>query len=1121
MSYSSRREPGVDTAAPRPGKFWLALVAAIALVLGPTPLAALATDTVDAQAQPAAVAAPTPDEAVAAPPAADPPPAPEPEPAPAPAPEVAPAPAPEVAPAAPAMEAPAPAVEAPATEGEAAPADADPVAPTEEAAAPSAAVAAPQPASRAGNAPAALTASPRDHDRDDDDADDEVIGFCHATKSGKLEFTKDEADDVLDDHAYKHSNDIIPPFRYKNYAGQNWTAANQQILANGCKKPVVVDPVYTAPTVTLDVAQCETDKGAVAKQMSATLTGLTVGQKYVLTLTRDGKVQSKTQTITATATTQTVSVSISGAATYSVTVLRVGAKEAERSAPATLVVEPCPKPEDMVTYCHGPDFKHPWEKLRTSKTGALNGHALKTHPSDIIPPFWHGKNNAEYFKGQNWTAAGQDIWNNGCKAVSYPAPTVSIAVDQCVAAGGVVPEKVAIALSGLTIGQQYSVRFGLDGQIPQTLTPITATATSYTIQSPISGPGSYTASVARIGLNGTDKAVEFTTTVVPCPRVEEPEYEVPVVTLDVDQCEVPGGALPPVITANLSNLHEGETYVVTVTEAGKDPVTLDGVVAGSETATVSVPVSGAGEVTVTVIRDGASEEDRSEAVSATIAPCPEPEYPVPSIVLNVDQCMFVGGSVPETVTATLGGLVGGSTYLVTLHEGGTVRELPTAITAETDSYSLQIPISGAGAVQASVIRVGADETDRSELSLELNVTACPDADFDLALAKAAAVDGDVAEVGDMIRYTLTLTGSGEHAALNPVITDTLPAGLTFAGGETAPAGWVIAGTDTITASFTGAFTGEAVIEFDAMVVSAPESGEIVNRACVASDGVAQNDAVAVRLAGEPDGDADGGSDGEPDGDETPAGTGDTDSANDCGEATTAVRSVAVSGSAVCVNDTPWFSYAVTPTGVSDTAALPISIIWWTEEAYAARDQSIPAGDHAAILANGASQVDTLAYPDGWKSGQEMSGQMLWPGASVDASGKPTGWPGWTQRADGTWVEDPAAPFYELRGKAIVEIRINPTGAATAVYPPATPNCDARPPVTTPPAVVPTDKPQQPGTAPKPSTMVPAKLTQPLAETGASNSALTWIIGAGLLTTGVLLAGLRIRRRETAVVGSHE
>ncbi len=46
----------------------------------------------------------------------------------------------------------------------------------------------------------------------------------------------------------------------------------------------------------------------------------------------------------------------------------------------------------------------------------LNGHG--DHERDIIPPF-------RDFPGRNWDAAGQAIWNNGCKPVDDTTTTSS------------------------------------------------------------------------------------------------------------------------------------------------------------------------------------------------------------------------------------------------------------------------------------------------------------------------------------------------------------------------------------------------------------------------------------------------------------------------------------------------------------------------------------------------------------------------------------------------------------------------------------------------------------------------------------------------------------------------
>ncbi|MEJ3403575.1 VWA domain-containing protein [Rathayibacter sp. YIM 133350] len=164
---------------------------------------------------------------------------------------------------------------------------------------------------------------------------------------------------------------------------------------------------------------------------------------------------------------------------------------------------------------------------------------------------------------------------------------------------------------------------------------------------------------------------------------------------------------------------------------------------------------------------------------------------------------------------------------------------------------------------------------------------------------------------------------------------------------------------------------------------------------------------------------------------------------DCSNSTVTVlvKQVVLVGQAVCVRDTPLFSYSVTP--VNLTTAPQVLLIWWTPSAFATHDPSLH--DPAAILADGASQVNVIAPEGGYTPGQTLTGQQLWPGAAVDAAGNPIAWPGWKHLPTGQWVLDPSAPFYNLRSSAVVEIRVNPTVDAITAYPPATPNCNAAPP----------------------------------------------------------------------------
>jgi uncharacterized repeat protein (TIGR01451 family)/LPXTG-motif cell wall-anchored protein len=297
--------------------------------------------------------------------------------------------------------------------------------------------------------------------------------------------------------------------------------------------------------------------------------------------------------------------------------------------------------------------------------------------------------------------------------------------------------------------------------------------------------------------------------------------------------------------------------------------------------------------------------------------------------------------------------------------------------------------------------------------------------YDVGIVKAhKPIDGSAVDSGknDPIDYTLTVTNHGSTGATNVVVSDPMPAGLTVKPGSIVAPDWdVSASTDSqITATYTangGVLPVGATSEIDLTAIvgelSRPnidsQFPDIENTACVST-------------------------------------TIDDNPANNCSTDTTKVKSVAVQAQAVCRNDAPLVSYTVTPINVAVDPT--IALIWWTPDAYANRDQSIPANDKSAILANGASQVDYIPVPSGWQNGDPISGSQLWPGAAVGPDGHATAWPGWRQQPNRQWVLDPTAPFYNLRGQAIVEIRINPSTAATEVYPPATPNCNPNPPTGT-------------------------------------------------------------------------
>lgn len=77
-------------------------------------------------------------------------------------------------------------------------------------------------------------------------------------------------------------------------------------------------------------------------------------------------------------------------------------------------------------------------------------------------------------------------------------------------------------------------------------------------------------------------------------------------------------------------------------------------------------------------------------------------------------------------------------------------------------------------------------------------------------------------------------------------------------------------------------------------------------------------------------------------------------------------------------------------------------------------------------------------------GQTLSGERLWPGATVDTEGNPTGWPGW--EFDGTeWVPT-AGNFAWTRADGVTAIiTVNPDLTMAITYPPGDPDCTTDPP----------------------------------------------------------------------------
>jgi LPXTG-motif cell wall-anchored protein len=189
----------------------------------------------------------------------------------------------------------------------------------------------------------------------------------------------------------------------------------------------------------------------------------------------------------------------------------------------------------------------------------------------------------------------------------------------------------------------------------------------------------------------------------------------------------------------------------------------------------------------------------------------------------------------------------------------------------------------------------------------------------------------------------------------------------------------------------------------------------------------------------------------------------------------------------CVADAPYISYDITLTDPDDQTS----------------------GNAASlVLSSGANQV---TIPLGTLVDDHLSGRVLWPGASVDGAGNPTGWPGWAY-VNAEWVTT-SGNFAWTRGSISAVIKVNPDLAVPLSYPAATPNCTAQPPTALSPETP--ESPETPGTAESPES--PASVDDSGAEgaaLAATGGSLPYIAaGVGVALVGLGAAVVLFRRRS--------
>jgi hypothetical protein len=120
-------------------------------------------------------------------------------------------------------------------------------------------------------------------------------------------------------------------------------------------------------------------------------------------------------------------------------------------------------------------------------------------------------------------------------------------------------------------------------------------------------------------------------------------------------------------------------------------------------------------------------------------------------------------------------------------------------------------------------------------------------------------------------------------------------------------------------------------------------------------------------------------------------------------------------SSACIGDVPYIDYSVVLNDPDNVAT----------------------GHTATLIMSGGG--NTTSIPLGTlDSSNQLSGTVLWPGASVDSQGNADGWPGWAL-VDGVWVET-TGNFAWTRGPITAVIQVNPELTVPLSYPPSTAAC---------------------------------------------------------------------------------
>ncbi len=249
------------------------------------------------------------------------------------------------------------------------------------------------------------------------------VTYCHKEGGPNFVLLTTAPEIVVQAGHPNHAADVIPPFSYLKsgrlitFAGQNWDAAGQALLAAGCVEPVE-RTATPEPPVQRRVSICHREGGPNYVAITAAAQGVYDGhvKNHPLDIIPPFSFEQAGQRISF----QGQNWDAEGQM-----IVANGCRPLEPTEPAV--------PAEKVTLCHkqgGPNFV----RITVAPQAALNAHD-KNHPLDIIPPFsYTSGRKIVRFAGQNWTADGRATYYAGCEDPTPPAQPIEPTV-QCIEVG--------------------------------------------------------------------------------------------------------------------------------------------------------------------------------------------------------------------------------------------------------------------------------------------------------------------------------------------------------------------------------------------------------------------------------------------------------------------------------------------------------------------------------------------------------------------------------------------------------------------------------------------------------------------------------------------------------------